>query len=152
MVLAEGIADVEREGEVVNTLGPGDYFGEIALVTEAPHRDRDDAEPLGLFVLDSQAFRSLLPGPEDPAARDRRRRTAARALAPSQNPRPLRVRQPRRSGKRQHATLSFSRAGAELAERIRDVAAEDDEAVRRVDEDRLMPARVTRRRQEPDSR
>jgi CRP/FNR family cyclic AMP-dependent transcriptional regulator len=32
-VVAEGEADVTVDGDPVNTIGPGDYFGEIALLT-----------------------------------------------------------------------------------------------------------------------
>ena len=34
-VIADGQAAVSVDGSVVTTLGPGDYFGEIALVSEA---------------------------------------------------------------------------------------------------------------------
>jgi CRP/FNR family transcriptional regulator, cyclic AMP receptor protein len=33
-VIAEGTASVSVDGEVKTTLGPGDYFGEIALIDE----------------------------------------------------------------------------------------------------------------------
>ena len=35
-VIEEGTAAVEVEGEVVRTLGPGDYFGEVALIDSGP--------------------------------------------------------------------------------------------------------------------
>jgi CRP-like cAMP-binding protein len=34
-VVAEGTASVSADGQVVRTIGPGDHFGEIALVNEA---------------------------------------------------------------------------------------------------------------------
>jgi CRP-like cAMP-binding protein len=35
-VLLDGEAEVRRRGRKVNTLGPGDFFGEIALLTDHP--------------------------------------------------------------------------------------------------------------------
>src|SRR5213078_2140886 len=35
-VLLDGTADVTQDGERINQLGPGDFFGEIALVWQAP--------------------------------------------------------------------------------------------------------------------
>jgi hypothetical protein len=49
------------------------------------------------------------------------------------------VREPRWSGEREHAPLSLGCAARELVERVRDVAADDDEAVGRVDEDAWCP-------------
>jgi len=61
VVLAEGIADVEQDGEVVNRLGPGDFFGEISLVTGMPRTATvTTRSPARLLVLNAHAFRSLL--------------------------------------------------------------------------------------------
>jgi len=77
VVLAEGIADVERDGEVVGTLGPGDYFGEIALVTGEPRTATvTTRSPSRLLVFTAPAFRSLL----DRAPQLRRRVVARAAL------------------------------------------------------------------------
>ena len=35
-VVAEGEADVTVDGNPVGTIGPGDYFGEIALINDSP--------------------------------------------------------------------------------------------------------------------
>src|SRR5213075_334369 len=35
-VLLEGTADVRKNGRKINSLGPGDFFGEIALVSREP--------------------------------------------------------------------------------------------------------------------
>jgi CRP-like cAMP-binding protein len=60
-VIVEGKADVRRGGRKMDTLGPGDFFGEIALV-EKSHRTATvtAATPLRFFVLTSQSFWSLL--------------------------------------------------------------------------------------------
>jgi CRP-like cAMP-binding protein len=61
LVIAEGSADVVRNGRVVNKLGPGDFFGEIALVTgqlrTAAVRTRG---PARVLVVEARAFRSLM--------------------------------------------------------------------------------------------
>ncbi|MFL5909518.1 MAG: cyclic nucleotide-binding domain-containing protein [Gaiellaceae bacterium] len=61
LVLADGIADVESGGEVVNRLGPGDFFGEISLVTGGPRTATvTTRSPSKLFIFSAPAFRSLL--------------------------------------------------------------------------------------------
>lgn len=61
LVIVEGSADVVRNGRVVNKLGPGDFFGEIALVTgqlrTAAVRTRG---PARVLVVEARAFRSLM--------------------------------------------------------------------------------------------
>jgi CRP-like cAMP-binding protein len=77
LVLADGIADVESGGEVVNRLGPGDFFGEISLVTGGPRTATvTTRSPAKLFILSAPAFRSLL----HDAPRIRSRVLAAAAL------------------------------------------------------------------------
>jgi CRP-like cAMP-binding protein len=61
VVLAEGIADVESDGELVNTLGPGDYFGEISLVSGLPRTATvTTRSPARLLVFNAPAFRALI--------------------------------------------------------------------------------------------
>jgi CRP-like cAMP-binding protein len=36
MVIVEGAVDVRRKGRKINALGPGDFVGEIALITGSP--------------------------------------------------------------------------------------------------------------------
>ena len=61
LVLVEGEADVVRQGRVVNELGPGDFVGEIALVTGQPRtatvRTRG---PSRVLVVTASAFRTLM--------------------------------------------------------------------------------------------
>jgi CRP/FNR family transcriptional regulator, cyclic AMP receptor protein len=60
-VILEGEAGVTKEGEEVRALGPGDFFGEIALVEHGPRTATVTAKTdLRFFVLTSQAFWSLM--------------------------------------------------------------------------------------------
>jgi CRP/FNR family transcriptional regulator, cyclic AMP receptor protein len=61
IILVEGEADVVRGVRVVNELGPGDFIGEIALVSGKPRtatvRTRG---PARVLVLTASAFRALM--------------------------------------------------------------------------------------------
>ena len=61
-VIVEGDVSVTKGGREVRRLGPGDFFGEIALVYESPRRTATvtAVSPLRFFVLTRQSFRSLL--------------------------------------------------------------------------------------------
>ena len=56
-VVVEGRVDVEREGAVVATLGPGDFFGEIALL-EGDRRTATviTATQVRALVMDADEF------------------------------------------------------------------------------------------------
>ena len=60
-VLIEGTADVRRKGRKVNTMGAGDFFGEIALVSNRPRTATVTASsPVRLLVVTDRAFRELM--------------------------------------------------------------------------------------------
>jgi CRP/FNR family transcriptional regulator, cyclic AMP receptor protein len=60
-VLVEGSADVVKGRRRVNTLGKGDFFGEIALVSQRPRTATvTTASPVRMLVVTEQSFRSLL--------------------------------------------------------------------------------------------
>ncbi len=61
LVLVEGEADVLRKGRVVNELGPGDFIGEIALVSGKPRTATVKTRgPARLLVLTAGGFRALM--------------------------------------------------------------------------------------------
>jgi CRP-like cAMP-binding protein len=61
IVLVEGAADVLRKGKAVNELGPGDFVGEIALVTGQPRTATVKTRgPSRILVLTAAGFRSLM--------------------------------------------------------------------------------------------
>src|SRR5690242_339619 len=59
--LIDGTAEVTRRGELLSTLGPGDFFGEIALVARVPRTASvTTTSPARVLVLTDQAFRRLV--------------------------------------------------------------------------------------------
>jgi len=60
-VLLEGTADVKKKSRKVNALGPGDFFGEIALVSREPRTATVIAtSPVRALVITDRSFRRLL--------------------------------------------------------------------------------------------
>jgi CRP/FNR family transcriptional regulator, cyclic AMP receptor protein len=61
-VIVEGDVSVTQDGNEIRRLGPGDFFGEIALIYENARRTATvtAVSPLRFFVLTRQSFRSLL--------------------------------------------------------------------------------------------
>jgi CRP/FNR family cyclic AMP-dependent transcriptional regulator len=60
-VLLEGTADVRRDTRLVAPLGPGDFFGEIALVTDVPRTATvKTTSPVRALVITDRAFRELM--------------------------------------------------------------------------------------------
>jgi CRP/FNR family transcriptional regulator, cyclic AMP receptor protein len=60
-VILEGQADVRRKSRKVNTLGPGEFLGEIALLTHVPRTATVAATtPMRALVITGPDFRSLL--------------------------------------------------------------------------------------------
>lgn len=61
VVLLKGAADVRRNGRKVNSLGDGDFFGEIALVSRSVRTATvTTTAPSRALVIREQAFRALL--------------------------------------------------------------------------------------------
>jgi CRP/FNR family cyclic AMP-dependent transcriptional regulator len=61
LVLIDGSADVRRKGRKVNTLGSGDFLGEIALITGAPRTATvTTTSPSRMLVVTARDFRMLL--------------------------------------------------------------------------------------------
>ena len=64
-IVESGRAEVVRDGSLIKTLGPGDCFGEIALLRDEPRtatvRASDDA-PLRVSVIQRSAYLTAVTG------------------------------------------------------------------------------------------
>ena len=60
-VVIDGSVEIERGGQTINTLGPGDFLGEIALLDGGPRTATATATaPSRLLSIENQAFDDLL--------------------------------------------------------------------------------------------
>jgi CRP/FNR family cyclic AMP-dependent transcriptional regulator len=65
-IVVEGTVRIERAGRVVNTIGPGEFFGEIALLDGGPRTATAIAEtPCRLLSMTYQMFHELLDASPD---------------------------------------------------------------------------------------
>ncbi len=61
MVIVSGSVAVERDGNRLNTLGSGDFFGEIALIDNGPRTATvRTEEPTRLLVLAHRDFHAMM--------------------------------------------------------------------------------------------
>jgi len=61
MIIVEGQATVRRDGKVLATLGPGDFFGELAVIAGVPRIATITADTeMTIDALNRREFSSLL--------------------------------------------------------------------------------------------
>ena len=60
-VLAEGTAEITRNGKRIDTAGPGDFFGEMALLSNQPRNATvTTTSDVDALVVTAQSFRHLV--------------------------------------------------------------------------------------------
>jgi len=60
-VLAEGTAEITRKGRKIDTAGPGDFFGEMALLADQPRNATvTTTSPVDALVVSARSFRALI--------------------------------------------------------------------------------------------
>jgi CRP-like cAMP-binding protein len=60
-VVLEGTADVMQDGEKINSVGPGDFFGEIALISQGPRTATvTTTSPVRALVVTERSFKRLV--------------------------------------------------------------------------------------------
>jgi CRP-like cAMP-binding protein len=81
-VLVDGTVDVEKGGDRVAVLGPGDFVGEIALLENSPRNATvTAASPVRALVVSGRDFWTLLDA--SPSIQRRLLETLAERLAPT---------------------------------------------------------------------
>lgn len=61
MIIESGSAEVRRDGRRIDSLGPGDFFGEMSLINHMPRNaDVVATSDMNLLVMDSREFSSVL--------------------------------------------------------------------------------------------
>ena len=61
MLIYSGLVTVERDGKQINKLGPGQFFGEIALIQGGPRTATVTVEtPCRLLVVNHRDFHALM--------------------------------------------------------------------------------------------
>ncbi len=61
MIVETGTADVLHDGEKIDDLGPGDFFGEMSLINHMPRNaDVVATSNMELLVMDAREFSSIL--------------------------------------------------------------------------------------------
>jgi CRP/FNR family cyclic AMP-dependent transcriptional regulator len=83
-VLIEGEADVRKGNRRINRMGPGDFFGEIALVTDRPRTATVVASaPVRALVVTARNFKRLLE--QQPEIQGKVLSAVVARLAPDEN-------------------------------------------------------------------
>jgi CRP-like cAMP-binding protein len=60
-VLVEGAAEISRRGKRIDTAGPGEFFGEMALVTDQPRNATvTTTSDVDALVITARDFRDLI--------------------------------------------------------------------------------------------
>jgi CRP/FNR family transcriptional regulator, cyclic AMP receptor protein len=69
-VIEDGRAEVARDGDMIATLGPGDFLGEMGIVEKAARNATViTTSPAKVIVMTEQAFRSMSRSNPDVASR-----------------------------------------------------------------------------------
>jgi len=85
VVLVEGHAEVRRGDEVINTIGAGEFVGEISLMTGQPRTATVVATtPVHALVIEGHAFQNLIA--EAPDIRAKIERVAAEHMGHDADP------------------------------------------------------------------